>query len=628
MKYKSTIYARTNPLPEKTLTPIITMRHTLILLFAALICATAAAKSDATIEILSQKADSMHAAGDNDGAISTAREALEAAEGKGDSTAIMAMHSSMGVYLRTAGRVNDALEHYGKAMKICTTKNFHRTADEEARQTAAMLYLNLATLHVDMKHKKEAAHYARQAAAWSRLCKDKAAKAQLLAQDGLVLMMCGDNAGATEMLEESYGLSTQLGQYPSALSSAAYMVAVADRSADHEAEALWRARCRGLEDKVDDTMTLMAYHQILCAIDMNHKRWREAIAQMDEILSLKGVEKMPFVVYDCYNNIHDAWAGLGQWHKAYDALRKATALKDSLFEADKAENLRELDAKYRAKEKELDLAESKATLAETRMWLAVGALAMLLFAVGVTFYVQAQHRKTREREAEFARLKADTDRRLTRRYIDGLESERERLAKELHDGVCNDLYTVEMILQPHPSLPRREGREGTLSAKEFIARCREQVRRVSHELMPPEFSYADVSLVLDDYLERTAEASGTDISFNATPAGADWTAVSDDTALVLYRITQEAVANAVKHSGATHIEVTLGMTQTALTLTVTDNGTPAERTGTGIGRRTMRQRAEAAGGRLTTERKDGKTILQFTLLIHNSQFIVRDCRPA
>ena len=188
------------------------------------------------------------------------------------------------------------------------------------------------------------------------------------------------------------------------------MVAVADRSADHEAEALWRARCRGLEDKVDDTMTLMAYHQILCAIDMNHKRWREAIAQMDEILSLKGVEKMPFVVYDCYNNIHDAWAGLGQWHKAYDALRKATALKDSLFEADKAENLRELDAKYRAKEKELDLAESKATLAETRMWLAVGALAMLLFAVGVTFYVQAQHRKTREREAEFARLKADTDR--------------------------------------------------------------------------------------------------------------------------------------------------------------------------------------------------------------------------
>ena len=236
------------------------------------------------------------------------------------------------------------------------------------------------------------------------------------------------------------------------------------------------------------------------------------------------------------------------------------------------------------------------------MYLAVTALVVLACAVLIYTYVQRQRRKACEREAEFARLKADTDRRLTRRYIDGLESERSRLAKELHDGVCNDLYTV-----------HDDGAGRAEKLKGMINECREQARRISHELMPPEFNYADIRLVLEDYLMRTAEASGIDISFDATPDGADWSRLADTTALELYRITQEAVNNAVKHSGATAIEVTLDDSAGTLTLAITDNGTYAGAQGAGIGRRTMKQRAEAAGGRLTTETTAGKTTVRLTV---------------
>lgn len=147
----------------------------------------------------------------------------------------------------------------------------------------------------------------------------------------------------------------------------------------------------------------------------------------------------------------------------------------------------------------------------------------------------------------------------------------------------------------------------------MINECREQARRISHELMPPEFNYADIRLVLEDYLMRTAEASGIDISFDATPDGADWSRLADTTALELYRITQEAVNNAVKHSGATEIEVTLDDSDGTLTLAITDNGTYAGAQGAGIGRRTMKQRAEAAGGRLTTETTAGKTTVRLTV---------------
>lgn len=150
----------------------------------------------------------------------------------------------------------------------------------------------------------------------------------------------------------------------------------------------------------------------------------------------------------------------------------------------------------------------------------------------------------------------------------------------------------------------------------MIMACREQVRRVSHELMPPEFKYADINIVLDDYIMRTAEAAGRDITYEADPADADWGAVADSAALEMYRITQEAVGNAVKHSDATLVSVSLSMTPQAITLTVADNGSPADFSGSGIGRRTMRQRAEAAGGKLTATREDGKNIIQF--IIHNA----------
>ena len=579
---------------------------TFLTLLLVLVCA--AAYGGGTLDGLRQKADALHAEGKNDSAVIVAEKALAEAVANGDTTAIVGLNSSLGVYLRTMGKLDEALKHYGEAMKLCTTEAYKRRADEDARQEAAVLYLNLATLHIDMQHKEQAAYYARLCADWAARCTDRGFKSQVMSQNGLVFLMCGDNKEAARQLSAAYSNAVAAGQQASALSAAAYMVAVTNRLDDKAAETLWRSRCRELEGKVADTMTLIAYYQILCGVEMNRQDWNAAIALFDKILSVKGVDKMPFVVYDCYNNMHDAWAKLGQWRKAYDCLGRAVTLKDSLFEAEKAESMRDLTVKYQSKEKELALARSEAALSQTRMHIAVGVLAAFFCAVFVLFYIQRQRRKAKEREAEFARLKADTDRRLTQRYIEGLESERGRLAKELHDGVCNDLYTVQLRMA-----------QGTCDMAEqagMISACREQVRRVSHELMPPEFSYADICIVIDDYLQRAGEASGCEVSFTATPDDADWAAVPDATALEMYRIVQEAVTNAVKHSGAASIDVALDMQENGLSLTVTDDGTPAERSGTGIGKRTMRQRAEAVGGRLTVERKDGKTIVQF--IIHNS----------
>ena len=578
----------------------------LIFLLSVFLPVAAADNTDA----LCREADRLHAEGKNDSALIVAGKALDEARGSGDTLAMISVNSSMGVYLRTMGRLDEALSHYREAMEMCVTESFGRRRDEEAMQTAAALYLNLATLHVDMKQKKEAGDYARRAADYAARCADTELKVQVLSQAGLIFLMCGDDKEAGRLLSASYRQAVDAKLYPAALTAGAYMIAVADRGNDSDGLGEWRRRCRDLEGKVTDTMTLIAYNQILCNVALNHEDWHGAIALFEKILSTKGVDAMPYVVYDCYNNMHEAWAKLGRWQEAYRCMGKAEALKDSLFEKDKAENMRELTVKYQAKEKELALARSETELARTRMYVAVAVLLVVLLTVGWLLYTQAQRRKMRERKAEFDRLKAETDRRLTRRYLEGLESERARMAKELHDGVCNSLYTLQMMagrVSPDGGAPWQQA--GSLPAR--LDEIREQVRKVSHDLMPPEFKYADISIVLEDYVAGTAGVSGCDITYCAAPDDADWTCVPDDMALEVYRITQEAVTNAVKHSGATKVSVMLGMSDGKLTLDVTDNGTGIQQRGTrGIGRRTMRQRAEAVGGRITLTHEGGQTMLR------------------
>ena len=89
--------------------------------------------------------------------------------------------------------------------------------------------------------------------------------------------------------------------------------------------------------------------------------------------------------------------------------------------------------------------------------------------------------------------------------------------------------------------------------------------------------------------------------------------MADAAALEIYRIAQEAVANAMKHSGATRIDVAMAMADGSLELVVSDNGQPSQRAGSGIGRRTMRQRAAAVNGTISMSRSGDNTVVRLVI---------------
>lgn len=588
------------------------MRTVIISLLVALSSAMSFAYADDVAEIarLREAADSLHSIGRTDSAAIVGERAIKLADKSGNPTQIVGTNASQGVFLRSLGRIDEALQRYETALAIITSGKFRENPDAEAIEEIASLYINLSVLNLDMQNKDEAARNAVLAGDWVAKSDDPELKGIIYGVAGSVLTGCGDIENALKYQDLAYQNSIESGSSDAAFRAAAYTMLLSDRSGDKDKAEIWRQKCLSLMPEITSMTSKMAYYQAECSISLKNKDNRGAIGWFDKILSLEGIDNLPFVKFDCYNNQHLAYAELGDYQDAYNTLLKSNEMRDSLWAQEKAESLRDLTIKYETKETQLALAQSEAKRANILMWLFAALALLLIGAVIFIVYATRQKRLRLQREMEFAKIRTDIGRQLTRQYIEGLESERQRMARELHDGVCNDLLAIQMNINAGKSA------ETTAS---MIDSCRESVRRISHELMPPEFSYASLDEVVRFFVAKQADANNGKIAivYESSAIGSDWGEVADATALEVYRIVQEAVGNAVKHSGGDKIIVRLALTRESLEATVCDNGSYRQRASAGrkgVGLESIRRRANAVGGEIAVgESETGGTEVKLTV---------------
>ena len=212
--------------------------------------------------------------------------------------------------------------------------------------------------------------------------------------------------------------------------------------------------------------------------------------------------------------------------------------------------------------------------------------------------IESAARYAEEKENEYLSLQKETELRMIRKYIDGLEHERSRISKELHDGVCNDLLALEIEL--------KNSGKNVDKQTAFLSKTRENIRHVSHELMPPAFQYATIDEILSDYISHFHSSENIKIQYSQTE-NKDWNNIPQKTAFEVYRITQETLSNSIKHAKANKINISLTIENDKLILEVRDNGTGFDQSGKnkGAGLNIISERVESIGGRLyiTTDTK-------------------------
>jgi signal transduction histidine kinase len=170
------------------------------------------------------------------------------------------------------------------------------------------------------------------------------------------------------------------------------------------------------------------------------------------------------------------------------------------------------------------------------------------------------------RYAEQEQQLADEMQALYRQAVSGREVERERLSRELHDGVLQDLCAISRDLK---ALAARTDLETPLD--DLLARSNESVqtlRAICQDLRPPLLSNNPV-LALKSLVERLDALSPAPIHLEVSTENLD---LPEEVALAIYRIAQEALHNAIQHTDASEIAVRLTQYPDHLRITVTDDG--------------------------------------------------------
>jgi signal transduction histidine kinase len=194
---------------------------------------------------------------------------------------------------------------------------------------------------------------------------------------------------------------------------------------------------------------------------------------------------------------------------------------------------------------------------------------------------------------------------LERELLEISEREKRRIGEDLHDMVCQELTATALFLK---SSAKKLGSKNAAAARtleesaETVNRNVVIARELAGGLQAIELAASGLKNALRDLAAQACENSGIKCHFKA----ARGVRIPDDTgALHLYRIAQEAVTNAVKHSGAKNILISLDRNPTHICVSVQDDGKGfvPRRGGKGLGLHMMRYRANALGGKLKIERR-------------------------
>ena len=194
---------------------------------------------------------------------------------------------------------------------------------------------------------------------------------------------------------------------------------------------------------------------------------------------------------------------------------------------------------------------------------------------------------------------------LSQRLIEAQEQERSRLARELHDDINQQIAVLVLSLEiamKHLGGPPSALREQIGSAIDTATSLAADVQSLSHRLHSSRLQTLGLELAAREVCREFSERSGVVIQFRSADVA---TGVGAQVGLCLYRVLQEALQNAVKHSGATDIEVSLEIDGNAITLTVRDSGIGFEPAkafkGKGLGLVSMKERLKLVDGKLSIE---------------------------
>jgi len=235
----------------------------------------------------------------------------------------------------------------------------------------------------------------------------------------------------------------------------------------------------------------------------------------------------------------------GEYQSGFKMLSASYALYDSVAGVENQKNINELLVKYDAEKKEKEILNQNLLLAKQETKLRNRQLIILVLILGLSillviyFYVRKLNRE------RLIRLEVEKQKKIGDAYIYGEQKERTRLAFEIHDGIASMLTGISYKLRAKDA-----DKDEVLK---LLAGLHEDTRRISHSLMPVDLEQKSLADAVAHLCERMTN-SQVEVIFLTKKSSVD---LDHQKSLLLYRLIQELINNALKYAQCKSIFVSI-----------------------------------------------------------------------
>lgn len=470
------------------------------------------------------------------------------------------LYATIGNLYNIQGMTTIALDYYLKALGIFQRHGWH--------ESESILYYNVGEMFLEMGNNAEAGKYYRQAKTVAGQTGDSLIIS--IARNGLIMALLNDGnydeAMAEARANEEYFLSHMDQERGSYINNKVNMARLEYHCRGDIAQAqhyLDDAFGEDVGEWLDnaDLSDLYAFQSELCVA---RGQWLDAVAWGKRALETN--DQDPHHNEGIFRHMAEAYANMGQSQLAVAYMDSAHQILQSIANEQHQSTLGEMQIRYRTEQKEQQLRQLQQRQ-QLMLWIGVAAAVVFVLIMAFVIFYQKQRQKVVAIQSKLA----------------GERDERQRLARDLHDRLGGMLTATRLQIE--------QGKNN--EAVNMLHETTQEVRRISHHLMPASLSSDGLHVAVGEYCNILPSVSylcvGMPVRYSA------------HFEVLCYSVIHELINNALRHSAATGIQVQLMFEAKQLSAIVADDGcgfdTQAEHQGSGL--RNIKERIASAGGNLS-----------------------------
>ena len=295
-----------------------------------------------------------------------------------------------------------------------------------------------------------------------------------------------------------------------------------------------------------------------------------------------------------------------EYEKAYHYQKTYHKLQDSIFSTEKVKNINEIITKYEVGKKndQIQILNKQKELQEKKNKLVViTSLLSIFILIGLLYfgYKRSQFQKKLNLQEKEKILKEQELKEMSA-LINGQNIERNRIAKDLHDGVAGDLAGIKLLLAKENTYLKNENLQ---KIQENLSEVFQEIRKISHNLSINNIKEKTLKNLLSDLKDNYQQRNEFSFDVYIYPENAI-DDLDEIKKLNIYRILQELLHNISKHAKATEVELSINRHHNDMNIIVADNGVGFDIYKKGIGLKNIEERLKIISGEMNIQSEMNK----------------------